>query len=347
ARSWSISTVNPYEEAARPVLEQELPPLSPAHIAEADPEEDPEQDLEEDHADHPTDRGDNGDEPFKDDTDDEDEEEAFGEEDDDEEEEHLAPADSSTILTVDHVPSAEDTEAFQKDESAPTPIPSSIRHKARMSILSPPFPLPLPPTHTSPTYDEAPLGYKGAEIRLKAASPIPLPAPSSLLPLPATSHREDVPKADVPPRKRLCLTAPTSRFKIRESSVDVATRQPGSSMECRVDYGFVDTVDVNVRRRDSKEFYTRHQDAYDDRAAVRVKIEDANDHATRSMMHIHVLEQRAHIDTLEDTGTKNSASTTTTSMTDAQIKAIITQGVADALGEIEANQNKNGDDCHD
>ncbi|GKE14484.1 hypothetical protein Tco_1422061, partial [Tanacetum coccineum] len=40
--------------------------------------------------------------------------------------------------------------------------------------------------------------------------------------------------------------------------------------------------------------------------------------------------------------------TTTTSMTDAQIKALISQGVVDALEEIKANRtSRNGDDSHD
>nr|GEY46137.1 hypothetical protein [Tanacetum cinerariifolium]GEY53305.1 hypothetical protein [Tanacetum cinerariifolium] len=38
---------------------------------------------------------------------------------------------------------------------------------------------------------------------------------------------------------------------------------------------------------------------------------------------------------------------TTTPMTDAQIKSLISQGVADALTELEANKSKNGDDSHD
>ncbi|GKB58007.1 reverse transcriptase domain-containing protein [Tanacetum coccineum] len=38
---------------------------------------------------------------------------------------------------------------------------------------------------------------------------------------------------------------------------------------------------------------------------------------------------------------------TTTPMTDAQIKALISQGVADALAEHEANRSRNGDDNHD
>ncbi|GJZ33044.1 hypothetical protein Tco_0578480 [Tanacetum coccineum] len=38
---------------------------------------------------------------------------------------------------------------------------------------------------------------------------------------------------------------------------------------------------------------------------------------------------------------------TTTPMTDAQLKALIAQGVAEALAEIEANRSRNGDDNHD
>ncbi|GKD89034.1 hypothetical protein Tco_1364541, partial [Tanacetum coccineum] len=188
-----------------------------AHIADADLEEDPEEDPEKDPADHTADGGDD-DEPFKDDVDGEDEEEASEEEDDDdEEEEHLAPADSSTIPTIDPVPSAEDTEAFEANESAPTPPPPRSCRAGISVRLSPPI----------------------------AAS----------------------------------MEARIAEFEIGESSAAVA-RQPGSSVARGADYSFVDT---------------------DDRAALRAKIEDVDDHATGAMMRIHVLEARAHIDTLEDT----------------------------------------------
>ncbi|GJY38206.1 hypothetical protein Tco_0424570 [Tanacetum coccineum] len=102
--------------------------LSPGYVADSDPEEDPKEDPEEDHADYPADGGDGDDESSDDDDDDDDDddedEEASENEDDNEEEEHLALADSSTVPVVDPVPSAEDTEAFETDESAPTP-PSS------------------------------------------------------------------------------------------------------------------------------------------------------------------------------------------------------------------------------
>ncbi|GJU97118.1 putative reverse transcriptase domain-containing protein [Tanacetum coccineum] len=226
--------------------------------------------------------------------------------------------------------------------SSPPPSPLTLLSSPLPQIFSPPLPLPSPPTHTSPTYAKAPLGYKAFIIWLRAASPLPLHAPSLLLPLPATSHKEDVPEADVPPQNRLCLTDPTSRFEIRESSAAAAARQPGSFVSHRADY--------NVRWRESEEFYTRHQDAQDDRAAVRADIEahnralearittmktqlyrlewqhqDADDYVTRAMMRIHVLEHITHIDTLEDTDSR----------------------VADALAEIEANRSRNGDDNHD
>ncbi|GJR05727.1 hypothetical protein Tco_0528711 [Tanacetum coccineum] len=56
-----------------------------------------------------------------DDTNDEDEEPFEDEDDDEEDEEYLAPTDSSVVPVVDHVPLAGDTEAFETDESAPTP----------------------------------------------------------------------------------------------------------------------------------------------------------------------------------------------------------------------------------
>ncbi|GJW29927.1 putative reverse transcriptase domain-containing protein [Tanacetum coccineum] len=96
--------------------------ISPGYVLDSDPEED----SEADHADYPADGGGSNDEPSNDDdddddTDDEDEEPFEDEGDDEEEEEHLAPADSSDIPIVDLVPSAGDTEAFETDESAPTP----------------------------------------------------------------------------------------------------------------------------------------------------------------------------------------------------------------------------------
>ncbi|GKC42105.1 hypothetical protein Tco_1059827, partial [Tanacetum coccineum] len=111
-------------------------PLSSDYIPEPEyPEylEDP----EEDSANYPVNGGDDVDDESSDDDDDDDDdddEEQEASEDDDEEEEHLASTDSSAIPAVDLVSSAEDTEAFETDESAPTPLPSPRRRTARMFV---------------------------------------------------------------------------------------------------------------------------------------------------------------------------------------------------------------------
>ncbi|GJS05328.1 hypothetical protein Tco_0321836 [Tanacetum coccineum] len=230
-----------------PMEDQPLPDdaspaaLSPGYVPDSDLEEDPEEDSEE-HADYPADGGDGDDEPSgddsDDDTDDDDEEPFEDEEDDEEEEEHLAPADSSGIPVVDPVPSAGDTEAFKTDESAPTPRPPQIRipfaqttlrrHEdcptPPLPVASPPLPLPSPLT-TSPTDVGAPLGFKATEIRMRAA----IASPPLLLP--STSYRTDVPEAEMPPRKRACLTTPAPGCEIGESSAAGAARQPKKSKE--------------------------------------------------------------------------------------------------------------------
>ncbi|GJZ48866.1 hypothetical protein Tco_0603056 [Tanacetum coccineum] len=101
--------------------------LSPGYVADSNSEEDPEEDPVEDHADYPADGGDGDNEPSDDEDDDDDaddeDEEASKDEDDDkeEEEEHLASTDSFMVPVVDPVPSARDIEAFETDESVPTP----------------------------------------------------------------------------------------------------------------------------------------------------------------------------------------------------------------------------------
>ncbi|GJX38760.1 hypothetical protein Tco_0252063 [Tanacetum coccineum] len=65
-------------------------------------------------------------------------------------------------------------------------------------------------------------------IRLRAASPPLL--------LPSTSHRIDIPKAEMPSRKRACFTTPASRLKVEESSAAAAARQPGPTLEADLRY---------------------------------------------------------------------------------------------------------------
>ncbi|GJX93472.1 hypothetical protein Tco_0348058 [Tanacetum coccineum] len=93
-----------------------------------------------------------------------------------------------------------------------------------LPVASSPLPLPSPLT-TSPTDVGAPLGYRAAGIRMRAAAASP---PFSLS---STSHRTDVPEAEMPPRKRACFTTPTPGCEIGESSAAGAARQPGPTPE--------------------------------------------------------------------------------------------------------------------
>ncbi|GKB10028.1 hypothetical protein Tco_0843951, partial [Tanacetum coccineum] len=229
--------------------------LSPGYVEDSDPEEDP----EEDHADYPANGGDDDDEPFNDDDDDdigdEDEEPFEDEEDHEEEEEHLALADSSAVPITDPVPSAEDTKALETDEAAPTPVPSPRRHTARMFVrpqtpvplpseaeverlIALPIPPPSPLTALSsplPQIPSPPLPPPPSSLHLPPPIPTSLPLPLSPLPLlpallfiPPVDRREDTPEADLPPRKRLCLTAPAPRYAVGESST-TAPRPMGLS----------------------------------------------------------------------------------------------------------------------
>ncbi|GKC00732.1 hypothetical protein Tco_0986868, partial [Tanacetum coccineum] len=248
-------------DAEAPLEDQPLPvdalptALSPGYVADSDPDEDPKEDPEEDHVDYPADRGDDDDEPSDDDdddTDDEDEKPFEDEDDDEEEEEHLALADSSIVHVVDRVPSDGDTELFETDESAPTPrspqtkVPfaqTRLRRARKTVRLEPPM---------SPSMEA-----RIAEYAVAPAPPSPPPSP--------LSPWEDIPEAELPPRKRLCLTAPTSRYEVGESS----TAAPRPTRGHRVDYGFIGTLDAETRRQRAEEVSYRIRDVWvDPREAV-------------------------------------------------------------------------------
>nr|GEV50085.1 reverse transcriptase domain-containing protein [Tanacetum cinerariifolium] len=209
-----------------------------------------------------------------DDTNDEDpKEEPFeDEEDNKEEDEHMTLADSSGVPIVDPILPAGDTDALKADEPTHAPrspiiIPLSqihlrrarktvrpeppmsasieaciARHAALPSplLFVPSLPLPLPsPLTTSLTDTGAPLGYRVAGIRMRALLP--------------SSRRTDILEANMPPRKKACLTTPALGFEIGESSAAGAARQLGPTesdlRRYRVEqasYGIIDTWDELV-----------------------------------------------------------------------------------------------------
>ncbi|GJX09046.1 hypothetical protein Tco_0198905 [Tanacetum coccineum] len=107
----------------------------------------------------------------------------------------------------------------------------------------------VPPVHPSPPASPIHLlGYRATMIRLRAETPstshpLPLPTSSPPLQLLSSDHRTDRPEITLPPRKRLG-TDLGPRYKIGESLVIAATRPVGGH---RADYGFVSTMDTEIR----------------------------------------------------------------------------------------------------
>nr|GEX71182.1 putative reverse transcriptase domain-containing protein [Tanacetum cinerariifolium] len=237
-------------DAEEPLADQPLPAdasaitLSPGYVADFDLDKDLEEDPEEDHADYPADGGDDDDELFDDDDED-------GEPFKDEEEEYLAPVDSPTIPITDPVPVAEDTEAFETDEHASTPVERLLTLPSSPPFLLSPWSSPLPQIPSPPLLPPP------SSLHLPPPIPTSLPLPLSLLPpLPASlsipspiDRREDTPEAELPPCKRLCLTTSASRYEVGES-LTAALKPTGGH---RADYGFISTMDAEIRRQRTEE----------------------------------------------------------------------------------------------
>nr|GEX57983.1 reverse transcriptase domain-containing protein [Tanacetum cinerariifolium] len=240
----------------------------------------------------------------------------------------------------------------------PTPPPSPL------TPLSSPLPqIPSPPTHTSPTYAEKPLGYRAAGIRLRATSPLPsptsppthhplpLPSPSLLPPssplfLPSTDRRANILEVVLSHRKRLCL-ALGPRFEVRRDYV----REMG--------YEITDVwEDPTEATKEVPPTIVAELSQQDDQALLRSQVnmlcKDRQYHLNTTML----VESEARVaqeawadlkkmPPRKGTRTTSATATTTanTSMTGAAIKALIAQGVVDVLAErtIQRNNNLNGD----
>nr|GEY09819.1 hypothetical protein [Tanacetum cinerariifolium] len=185
-----------------------------------------------------------------------------------EEEEHPSPADSIPPPSVHHV-----TARMFIKEQPHTPVWSEAEIDRLLAIPSPP-PSPLFPC---PTY---PLGYRAAMIRLRdeipstshllssgtlpsgtpPLLPIPLPTPSPPLNLPSTSHKADVLEVTLPPRKRLCIALGLI-YEVGESSFAAAARPTGGF---KVDYGFIATLDDEIKRDPKRDVGYRITDTWDE-----------------------------------------------------------------------------------
>ncbi|GJT09669.1 hypothetical protein Tco_0856711 [Tanacetum coccineum] len=210
---------------------------SPGYVPESDPKEDDE-DPEADPADYPAD---------KDDDDDDDEDE---DEDEEEEEKHPAPTDSIPPI---HRMTARIS--IQDEPSISLPPREAVE---RLLALTTPLPSPLTPLSSSLPHIPSPLFPTSPPASVLPASP-----PLQLL---SSDHRTDRPEITLPPRKRLGIDL-GPRYEIGESSAVAATRPVGGR---RADYGFVGTMDTEIRRRRAEEVGYGIRDVWiDPREAVK------------------------------------------------------------------------------
>nr|GEU99422.1 putative reverse transcriptase domain-containing protein [Tanacetum cinerariifolium] len=275
--------------------------------------------------------------------DDDEEEEASKE--DEEEDEHLAPADS-TLPTIDSVPSTEETEPFEIDESAATPPPPKspsiviplsstglrrARKTSNYGSVKSCITIHLPSITTTITITTYIIF-----ISIPSDTITPLHVPSPLLLLPFANRKSDIPVANMPSRKRLCLTAPASRVltameEVNERVIDLTATQ----------------------RQDAHELYMHYENTQDDRALLRAQISllTREDRSTDLEALIRVQEAQHFMmewQRQEAGDMKMVPKKTTTPMSDATIKALVARSVADALAEHEANKNSiNGYDSHE
>ncbi|GKB83310.1 hypothetical protein Tco_1085101 [Tanacetum coccineum] len=298
ARSWSIPTEDPYEEATRQELE---------YIANSDS-------MEEDSIYYP-DEPEAGDEDHE-----EDPSKEHEPEDEDHEEDPSEEHEPEDEDTEEEEPSegSDETEPFEEDETTVTPPPPPKHHGARISIRPQPpmatftqalidaFTVVLPPSPpstplipsslslipsplfllppTSPTYDQAPLGHRVAMIHV----------------------RDDILEEDMPPWRKFVLTAPPPGCDVALSfAAAAAARPPRGRVADRVeDDGYVRALQASKHRMmtfieevNLKVSYEAQIDVVrGQRTAYKTELHErqsAKDRAVRHMMRTHVLEARA------------------------------------------------------
>ncbi|GJT20976.1 hypothetical protein Tco_0890913 [Tanacetum coccineum] len=250
----------------------------------------------------------------------------------------------------------------------------------------PSSPLPLIPSPSLPSYSSGGLssGSDPAEKqrphRQSHSLPLPPPiilshtrpaAPSSGTPpshLLSTDRREDRPKVTLLPRKRLGIALGPA-YEVRESSSAAAAR-PARGL--RADYGFVATMDREIRRDPERDVGYGITDSWDEivetlqghqgyverhTTVFSSAVTDSESYRVSRLVGIDGELQRCWWHIIEDKsssqGTKvkkkgtnteprvNIApeTTNTTSVTNAQLQAMINQGVTAALAARDANTN--------
>ncbi|GJT11224.1 hypothetical protein Tco_0291816 [Tanacetum coccineum] len=245
-----------------------------------------------------------------------------------------------------------------------------IRLRAKAPSNSHSLPLPLPIILSRTRSDAPPSGTPHI-------LPIPLPNSSLSLLLPSTNHGADRPKVCLQPTKVLCF-AFGPRYEVEESSSVLATRP---TRGFKAAYGFIDTLYREIRRDSEREvgygitdtwgtyeIYVRLGEAQDERSLMSGRLNllqrDRRAHAHTALLmkrearlscgsttvrDYSLVSSRSHSAGISCGDTKTDEYTADISDSTAgtlQLKAMIDQGVTDALAARDADRNTNGDDSH-
>nr|GEU97289.1 putative reverse transcriptase domain-containing protein [Tanacetum cinerariifolium] len=270
---------------------------------------DPEEDLKKDDEDPEEDPAD-----YATNRDDEEEEEESSRDDVNDEEEDEDEDEEENLAPSDSLRAESPSTFHPLPLPPPIVLPHTRASMAMMRVVAPSTYILVPRSETSPS---------GTSPLL----PIPLPISSTPLLLPSTDCRADVLEVTLPPQKRLYI-ALGPKFKVRECSSAPTARPTGGF---RAYYGFVGTLDSKVRRDLDREIGYMITDIWEDPDKIAEEIP--------------VTDKMAQKRTIRSSPT--TTTTTTTPVTDAQLKALIDQGIVDALAARNTDRSQNGEDSHD
>ncbi|GJW03125.1 putative reverse transcriptase domain-containing protein [Tanacetum coccineum] len=249
-------------------------------------------------------------------------EKPFEDEEDDKEEEHLAPANSSDIPIIDPVPLAGDTKAFETDESAPTPRPPHIRipfaqirlRRARKTALLMRGTISL-----------------GIWIRMRAADASP-PYHFHLLPF-----RYGIPEVRCSLGRRDLSSTPLRIRDLGEEAVyariawtsseerSVAIEAHVRTLEAQVATLITQTTSLQTRLTSALGTYWTLEAEDPEPLDGPAKAGNSKEHEDNTRHH----NQSYH------------------NVTEAQLQALIDQGIAAALAERDASRSRDGDNSHE
>ncbi|GJZ90577.1 hypothetical protein Tco_0662504 [Tanacetum coccineum] len=352
---------------------------SPGYMANSDPEED-EEDPKEDPTDYPVDGGDdNDDDESSDDDEDDDDDDVEEDEDEEDEEEHPAPIPSPPLPVLPPLPvsppalPASPTYPLgfraamirQRAESPSTshslllPPPIILSHtRAYVAMIraAAPSTYILAPRSETPPLETPPSGTP-------PLLPIPLPTPSPPLILPLINHRANRRESSSAPTAR-----PTGGFRADYGFVATLDDEITCNPKRYVGYGITDTWDDMVEDIQGTPAVTDVAGlSYSMSVAQTCNIEKSSedycigtadeDCSIASSRPRSIGTACRDTETDEYTGDiengtkKNHQSQPRryhyhTFVTIAKLKAMINQGVTDALAARDAHRNTNGDDSH-